>query len=296
MAPHFKRVVIYGVGLLGGSLGMAMRRRAMADQIVGLGRSRKRLDRARQLGAIDSATTDAGEALGGADALVMALPPRLIRKKWADLAPLLEPGAFVTDVGSVKQQIVAEAEKRLPPETLFIGSHPMAGSERSGVEAARGDLFEGASCFITPTETTSPRALGLAAQFWRDVGSKVAIMEPRRHDEFVASMSHLPHLMAVALVQALYARGDSTALFQSLVGNGFRDSTRIASGEPHVWEQIFTENSTALVQNLDKMIEILTEWRGRLSGGDGSRQIIEVLAEASRRRNEITPGSESGAS
>lgn len=291
MAPHFKRVVIYGVGLMGGSLGMAMRRRRMAGVIVGLGRSKKTLERAVSLGALDEFHTEAAEALAGADALILCLPPRVIRKRWSELAPLVEPGTFVTDVGSVKSTVVEEAERHLPGEALFVGSHPMAGSELAGVQAARGDLFEGASCFVTPTERTPVKALTQAVGFWRALDSRVVILTPDRHDQLLAAISHLPHLAAVALVQTLYSRGDSTLFFRSVIGNGFRDTTRIAAGDAQLWEQIFTENREALGENLDRMIEILRHWRELLSRPDSSSEMIEELAEASLHRRGLSASS-----
>lgn len=287
MPPHFKRAVIYGVGLLGGSLGLAMRRRHMADEIVGLGRSRKRLERALQLGALDRIATDPAEALDGADALILCLPPRLIRRRWTEIAGLIAPGCFVTDVGSVKETIVNEAHERLDPSVLFIGSHPMAGSEKSGAEAARGDLFESAACFVTPGDATPARALPLAVAFWRALGSRVVIMDPSRHDRLMAGVSHLPHLCAVSLVQSLYANGDATLFLRAIVGRGFLDTTRIAAGPADVWEQIFTENSAAMVQGLDRLIDILKGWREALDQGDGSAQITDWLTHAADRRREL---------
>lgn len=287
MPPHFKRAVIYGVGLLGGSLGMAMRRRRMADEVIGLGRSRKRLERGVQLGALDRAVTDPAEALAGADALILCLPPRLIRKRWSELAPLIEPSAFVTDVGSVKQPIVAEAHERLDGSALFIGSHPMAGSEKSGVESSRGDLFESAACFVTPSEATSARALSLGVAFWRALGSRVVVMDPARHDRLMAGVSHLPHLCAVALIQTLFGQGDATLFYKAVVGRGFLDTTRVAAGPADVWEQIFQENSVAMLQGLDRLIATLQDWRGALAEPEGAAKIPDWLAEAARRRQDF---------
>ncbi len=293
MIPHFKRVVIYGVGLMGGSLGMAMRRRRMAEVIVGLGRSRKTLERGLALGALDEIQTDPEKALAGADALILCLPPRVIRKHWGELAPLVEPGTFVTDVGSVKAPVVEEAERHFAPEVLFIGSHPMAGSELAGVQAARGDLFEGASCFVTPTEKTPPAALTRSVSFWRALNSRVVVIAPDRHDQLLAATSHLPHLAAVALVQSLYARGDSTLFFRSVIGNGFRDTTRIAAGDAQLWEQIFTENREALGQDLNRLIGILSHWRELLARGDSSGEIVEGLTLASVQRQELAESTDS---
>lgn len=258
----------------------------MVDQIVGLGRSMKRLEKSRALGAIDIATTDPAEAFAGADAVILCTPPRTIRKVIPEIAPLIEPGAFVTDVGSVKQAIVATGQKFFDG-MQFIGSHPMAGSERAGVEAARGDLFEGAGCFITPVDETPASALTLAHQFWRAVGCRVIVVHPKRHDDLLASISHLPHLVAVAMVQNLYKHGDSTPYLRSVVGNGFRDTTRIAAGSADVWEQIFTENSEAVIRNIDEMIETLGQWRAMLEKGSGT-QIHDALDRISGYRRQLS--------
>ncbi len=272
---------------------MALRRRNVAEEIVGVGRARKRLERARQLGAIDTIAADLPEAMDSADAFVSCLPPRMIRKRWGEIAQLSRPGLFVTDVGSVKEAIVSEAENQLPPGTLFIGSHPMAGSEKSGVESARGDLFEGACCFVTPTEKTDPQALNLGVQFWRAIGSRVVVIDPRRHDDLLASISHLPHLLAVTLMQNLCAAGDATLFHRAVIAGGFRDTTRIAAGKPEVWEQIFTENAPALLGNLDRAIALLQEWRELISQSDSTGEIMERLAQAGLQRTELSPETDS---
>jgi len=290
--PHFRRAVIYGVGLLGGSLGLALRRRGIADRVVGLGRSPERLERAKKMGAIDSFETNPASALADADALVVCIPPRQIRECWTTLAPLAPPGMFVTDVGSVKAALAAEALKHFDPSVRFIGSHPMAGSEKSGVEAAKENLFEGSACFITPTEDTPGETLSLAVQFWRALGSRVVVIDPIRHDELLASISHLPHLIAAALVESLYEYGDSTPYLRAVIGNGFRDTTRIAQGPADVWEQIFTENSDALIKSLDSIIERLQSWRNLLSHKDTSPAIMEMLAQAAKHREQLASPAE----
>lgn len=273
---------------MGGSLGMALRGRGLAQEVVGLGRSQERLESARELGALDSFTTQPREALRGADALISCLPCRDIRQKWRGLASLIQPGAFVTDVGSVKRSIVKEAESALDKSVLFVGSHPMAGSEKSGVGASRENLFDGACCFVTPTDRTPREALGVAAQFWQALGSRIVIMDPERHDALLASISHLPHLFAAALVQTLYTSGDSATLLRSIMGKGFLDSTRIAEGEPRVWEQIFRENSSALGHELERLIEILQQWRAMISASDSGEEIIERLTETSLQRKQLS--------
>lgn len=285
LEPHFQRVVIHGVGLLGGSLGMALRGRGLARVVTGLGRSAERLAQARDLGALDDFSTDPAEALRGADAFISCLPPREIRTNWKSLSTHLARGAFVTDVGSVKAGIVREAGAALPDGIGFIGSHPMAGSEKSGAEAARPDLFEGACCFLTPTEATAPATLRRAAEFWKALGCRIVIASPERHDRLMAATSHLPHLVAAALVDRLHAGGDATLFHRFILGNGFRDTTRVAAGPADVWEQIFSDNRDALGIELDGLIEELRTFREQLrAGGD---ELKSRLDRASVRRKEL---------
>lgn len=286
--PRFQKLVIYGVGLLGGSLGMALRRRAMAAEIVGLGRSQERLERARQLGAIDRGVTRAAEALEGADAVILAVPPRQIRERLGEIGALLAPGTFLTDVGSVKARIVETARESIPKGVLFIGSHPMAGSEKAGVEFSRGDFYEGCACILTPDETTDPRALAIARSFWSAVGSRVIEMDPARHDRLLAGISHLPHLLASSLMQALSRSSDASAdEVAAIAGGGLKDMTRIAAADPEIWRQIFSENSAAVLAWLDEFEKILNEWRAALDKND-AKTIAALFGEGSEARKKLS--------
>lgn len=289
VTPRFKRLVIDGVGLLGGSLGMALKRRAMAQTVVGLGRSVERLERARQLGALDEIHTHPEPALSGADAVVLAVPPRQIRDHLRDFAPLFAPGAFITDVGSVKARIVDEAERALPGGALFIGSHPMAGSEKSGAEHGRSDFYEGSACILTPTERTPAEALDLARRFWEALGSRVLVLDPAEHDRMLAGISHLPHVLASALMQLL-ARGGRMDDVAAIAGGGLRDTTRIAAADPDIWRQICTENAPALLEQLDQFIAVLQEWRIAIDRSHpDSRRMGEMFAEARTARRSLDP-------
>ena len=274
--PHFQRLVIYGVGLLGGSLGLALKQRGMTSRVVGLGRSMPRLERALQLGAIDECQTEPAQALAGADALILATPPRQIRECLVELAPLIASGAFVTDVGSVKARIVEEAERILSPKVLFIGSHPMAGSEKTGVEYSREDFYEKSACLLTPTGQTRPEALALATSFWQALGSRIVIATPERHDNLLAGISHLPHLTAAALMQTLGRGLASPEELATIAGGGLRDTTRIADSDPELWKQIFAENAPALLKALDAYLAVLQSWRAAL---DVPETDLEKLAD-----------------
>lgn len=285
--PRFQRLVIYGVGLLGGSLGMALKRRAMASEVVGLGRSMERLEKARQYGTIDHAATDPEEAMQGADALIVGLPPRMIRERWAELAPLMNDGMFVTDVGSTKAGIVAAAEATLPPGVRFIGSHPMAGSEKTGAEHGRSDFYENAACILTPSGRTAPETTELATRFWEALGARVITMSPERHDTLLAGISHLPHLLASALMQML-ARGEAPMEeIAAIAGGGLRDLTRIAGADPDIWRQILGENAPAVVESLDAYIELLQEWRAALDRAAPDARTLGALFSEGRDAREI---------
>jgi prephenate dehydrogenase len=280
--------VIYGVGLLGGSLGMAVHRRGMAVTTVGLGRSLERLERARQLGAIDECSTNPAEALAGADALVLAIPPRQIREHWAMLAAKLEPGTFVTDVGSVKARLVEEAENVLPGHVRFIGSHPMAGSEKTGAEHGRSDFYEGSACLLTPTARTAPGTVELATRFWEALGARVIVLPPEMHDELLAGISHLPHLAAAALMQNLDRHLPSRTQLASICGAGLRDTTRIAASDPDIWKQILSENAPAVTLWLDRYIAILQEWRAALAKSTPDARALGLYyAEGSAARQAL---------
>ena len=285
MAVRFKKLVIVGVGLLGGSLGMAARGRGLAAHVVGVGRDQTRLRKAQSLRAIDSFTLHAREALAGADALVLALPPRQIREAWGELADWIAPGTFVTDVGSVKAGIVAAAEAALAPGVLFVGSHPMAGSEKSGIEAARADLYQGAACLITPTAATGPGTLAIAREFWQTLGMRVTELDPAAHDALLAGISHLPHLAAAALMCTLHSGGVSAETLARIAGPGLRDTTRIAASDPELWSQIFSENAPALLDSLDALIAELQRWRKHLHPADPQSLLADYKQASDLRRS-----------
>ena len=237
-------------------------------------------------GSIDEATTDAQAALAGADAVILAAPPCQICEHLAQIAPLLAPGTFVTDVGSVKEAIVRQAEAVLPASALFVGSHPMAGGEKPGAANGRADLYEGAACLLPPTARTRPDALELARRFWEALGSRVVVIDdPARHDCLLAGVSHLPHVVACALMQAL-ARGDEgLKTVGAIAAGGLRDTTRIAASDPAMWRQIIAENAPSVLCRLDGLIAVLQEWRAALDRPAPDADAIErSLAEGQAAR------------
>lgn len=238
-----RRAVIAGVGLMGGSLGMALRRRGW--RVVGLGRDAARLAKARRRGAIDESHTDPARALVGADVVVLCAPVDRLADQARRLKPFVPSAALVMDVGSVKGDVVRSLGRVFPPGgPAFVGAHPMTGSEKTGVENARPDLYHGAPCVVTPSRSSKGRDVARAEHFWRSIGARVVRLSPEAHDRAVAVVSHLPHLVADALMLTA-GRNGAQRLFRLAAGS-FRDATRVAGADPRLWRAIFTRNNAAV--------------------------------------------------
>jgi len=244
-----ERLAIVGVGLLGGSVAKAARDERLTREIVGIARDAARLQPALREGVLDRATTDLVRGVRDADVILLAAPVLTNERVLEHVWDAVGAKALITDVGSVKSGIVRTAERLGAIRARqFVGSHPMAGSEQSGYQAARADLFHGATVIVTPTDATAPQSLTSVSEFWEAMGARVSLLDPESHDRVVAAVSHLPHLVAAALVDGVAAL-DSSAL--KMAARGFRDTTRIAAGDPHVWQEIFFANRPALLATLE---------------------------------------------
>ena len=277
----FNRLAIVGIGLIGGSFGLAARQLGLARQIVGVARRQSTLDAAIEVGACDVATTNLIEAATGADFVLLAPPVGQMENICRQIAPVLAPGAIVTDAGSTKAQIVETCEP-LFTRARFIGGHPMAGSEQSGVEAARADLFEGARWILTPTPQTDARALCDLSALIEQMGAHIIEMEAARHDETLAVTSHLPHMTAAALMHVFKNLNDPNAA--RVVASGWRDSTRIAAGSAEMWRDIALANRGALLNALDEMDASMQQLRAALQNEDGEELEIWLQNAAKLRR------------
>ncbi|MBN3039258.1 MAG: prephenate dehydrogenase [Candidatus Omnitrophica bacterium] len=246
----FKKVAIIGVGLIGGSIGLALKKKRLAKEIVGVCRHKTSLARAKRKRAIDNGTLDYKDAVKGADLVILATPVNKIISIGKAIAPLLEPNCLVTDVGSTKEVIAKELEGCIGRRCSFVGSHPMAGSEKRGVAQARAGIFKGALCFVVKTSRTKKSALKRVNRLWRDLGCRVKVLSPQRHDQIVAVISHLPHLAAGQLVNAA-----KNSL--SFAASGFLDSTRIAASDSEIWTDIFLTNKKAIMQVVNNYIRNL---------------------------------------
>jgi len=280
----FKRVVICGVGLIGGSFALGLRQAGIVETFVGIGRRRETLEEARQLGLIDEIATYWAVALKGADLLLLAMPVGQMSAVMAAAAPYLEPQTLVTDGGSTKadvfEAIYNHLEHRL---TNVVPAHPIAGTEKSGPSAAFADLYRGKRVVLTPLPESAPEAVERVRAAWAACGAVVCEMSPQDHDRVFAAVSHLPHLLSFGLVHEIQGRANAEQLF-SFAASGFRDFTRIAGSHPEMWRDICVSNRQALLAELDAYLTELAYLRALLMQGDGPA-LESLFAEASAARN-----------
>ncbi len=280
---HLRKLTIIGVGLLGGSLGLAVRERRLARQVCGVVRRPEAVAECERLGVVDTATTNIALGVGDADLVILCCPLGQMGDLTRQMLPFLSPDAVVTDVGSVKGTVVRQLEPMAQSVgARFVGSHPMAGSEKTGPGAARADLFQGTVCVLTPTAQSDSEALQLVGEFWTAVGSRLVSLSPTQHDDLVSRSSHLPHVVAAAL--ANYVLSPAHPPEQSvLCASGFRDTTRVAGGSPELWRDIALANRHHLSRVLGVYLEDLAEFRHALDSGDAAG-VEEFFVQAWRRR------------
>ncbi len=279
----FQRIAIIGLGLIGGSVGLALHKAKAAQQIVGHDLGKGVSDRARKIGAIDAAYSTLADTLHGADLVIFATPVGAMRALLQNSAPYLAPGAVVTDVASTKVQVITWAEEFLPPTVSFVGGHPMAGKELSGVEASDADLFKNHIYCLTPTARTRPAAIEKVAMMVEMIGARVRFLEPVEHDGQVAGVSHLPFLASVALVNTV-AEDGAWQDASLLAASGFRDISRLAAGSAEMYRDICLTNSEAITRWLDAYITSLTALRSQISTHDKS--IDETFSRAKQTRQQ----------
>ena len=274
----YERVLIVGVGLLGGSLGMALLRRKLAAQVVGWGRRPEALQQALELGAISEVSHDLPSACAGTDAVVICTPVQQVVQNAAEAAQYLTPGAWITDVGSIKGSICSGLPAAVHP--FFCGAHPLAGSEKSGVAFADAQLFQDRLTIVTPTDDTPADLADRVAKFWEQVGSQTLRMTPDEHDQAVARISHLPHLLASALA------GVTPDGLLPLAASGWCDTTRVAAGNVELWRQIMCENRSPLLAAARKYRAALDEWIEALERGDDER-LQHLLQTGKQQRDSV---------
>ena len=295
---QFQKITIVGVGLLGGSLGLAAKHRRLAREVAGYVRREASVKDCLKAGAVDYATTDLLAAVSNADLIILCTPLAQMRLLVKQMMPALKRGAIVTDVGSAKAGVVKDLESLVAKSGAhFVGSHPMAGAEKTGVGSARADLFECAMCVVTPTKRTNRAALRNVEKFWQNVGCRLLRLTPEAHDALVSRSSHLPHLVAAALAATVLdpRRPKEQA---ALCANGFRDTTRVASGSPEMWRDIALANRAQLRVALDEFVRELQAVQALLRGrtpqlkfrSTDAAALQEFFATAKARRDSWRAG------
>jgi prephenate dehydrogenase len=284
-----EKLAVIGVGLIGGSVAMALREEGKVKEVVGCGRGEANLQKAQQLGVIDHYTHNIAQAVQGADMVLLAVPLGAMRATFEALKGALSDHAVVTDAGSVKSSVVRDAEAVFQgvPEFLVPG-HPIAGTERSGVEAAFAELYRNRRVILTPLEETDSQAVQRVEQMWQDCGAVVSTMEVEHHDEVLAATSHLPHMLAYSLVDSLAQMKENDEIFRFAAG-GFRDFTRIASSNPVMWRDICIANQQALGSMLTRFADELHDLAGLLEKGDADG-LLKLFESAKQARDRYVDG------
>ncbi len=283
---HIDKLAVVGVGLIGGSLALALKQAGAVGHVVGIGRGLPNLETASRLGVVDSYTQDIAAGVADADVVFLATPVQALGALAKQAMPHLKSGAILTDGGSVKQAVIDAIEPHLRDDVHFVPGHPIAGTENSGAEAAFATLYCDRRCILTPTAKTDATALDSMRSMWQLAGSQVVIMDVEKHDRVLAAISHLPHMVAYALVNAVgsYDRYNENILEYS--AGGFRDFTRIASSDPTMWRDIALTNREALVEMMEQFETFFAELKEDVATGSAER-LFEFFQRSKKSRDEI---------
>lgn len=276
---RFNKVTIIGVGLIGGSIGLAMKKKRLARRIVGVTKHKQSLQKACKLGAIDQGSLNLRDAVRGSDLVILATPIRSIIRITKSIVKYLDKGCILTDVGSTKGLVVKELEKILPKDIHFVGGHPLAGSEQRGVDSASADLFKDSFWIITRTKKTKPQALARTRDLLKALQANVLVISPNEHDKVVSEISHLPHILASCLVNSVRGK------YLPLAASGFKDATRVASSDPTIWEDICLTNRKMIIKAIEEFISNLSALKVLIRKEDG-RGISREFKRAKKKRDD----------
>jgi len=293
MNNTFEKVCIVGLGLIGGSIGLAIKRSNISNQITGYARSNSTLERAIDLGLVDSVRDNLKDAVNNSDLVILATPLSTFRELVEEMSPFLKKGCIITDTGSAKLTVIEDLKDILPNGVEFVPGHPIAGTEESGPDAGFAELFDNRWCILTPTEDNSSNAVDLVKGFWESIGSKVEIMDPMHHDKVLAITSHIPHLIAFNIVGT--ANNLANVTEKEVVkysAGGFRDFTRIAASDPKMWSDIFTYNSDAVLEMLDLFSNDLAKLKAAVIKKDSDLLFSNFEKTREVRKNIIDAGQE----
>ncbi|MFC2060919.1 prephenate dehydrogenase [Elusimicrobiota bacterium] len=286
----YKKVTIAGMGLIGGSIGLALKEKGLAEEVCGWGRNMERLKLALDKGACDTVTTDIKEASAGMEILILATPPEIIKMQLKDIKQYLEKGVLIMDVGSVKESIVEAVEKEgvFNAGAEFLGCHPMAGSEKTGVANAQGAMFENAPCIITPVDENTAEGIDKGKRFWEGLGADIYVIGASEHDLMIGMVSHLPHVVSSVLTKSLTEKINDLKRVSNISGPSFKSMSRVAGSSPELWSQIYMENRKQVMQAIHTFLTELEKFNNMLSEKD-IKGIKKYLEEASESRNKIWP-------
>ena len=280
------RLAIIGVGLIGGSLSLALKEAGAVGEVVGCGRGKPNLEKALELGVVDRYSREPLEAVKDADVIFLATPVKTLATVTEELLPALKPGAIITDGGSVKGAVAEAIEPLLPEGIHFVPGHPIAGTEKSGAEAAFPTLYRGKRCILTPTENTDTNALQLVEKMWQLAGSEVVQMSLEKHDRVLAAISHLPHMVAYSLVNAVGSYDHYEENILEYSAGGFRDFTRIASSDPTMWRDIAETNRDGLLEMMEQFEIFFAELKADVAEGSGEK-LFEFFLRSKQLRDAI---------
>jgi prephenate dehydrogenase len=287
MQPAFRKIVIFGAGLIGGSFALALRKAGAVSEVVGFGRSQATLDEAKRLGILDRIGSNVANEVSDADLVLLATPVAQMSEIFARIAPHLGPQTLVTDGGSTKCDVVAAARASLGDKLAqFVPAHPIAGAEKSGASAAMADLYQGKKVVLAPLPENAQSSVARVRQAWEACGAVVSELTPEEHDGVFAAVSHLPHLLSFALVHDL-AQRDNKDLLLSFAASGFRDFTRIAASSPEMWRDISLANREALLRELQQYMNELATLRQALTDNDAAK-LEEIFSQAREVRSTWT--------
>lgn len=292
VGAQFDTVCIVGVGLIGGSFGLALKQRGLAKRVVGVARRAETIEEAVRSGALDDGGLDAAQWAASADLVFLSPPVAQMTALCEQIAPVLRAGAIVTDAGSTKAAVVQQCTPLFSGKAAFVGGHPMAGSEQTGVAAARADLFEGAMWLLTPTNRTADYAVSNLKQLVTALGSTPLLLDPDTHDKLLAVTSHVPHITATALVHVFLQARSENELVQQLVASGWRDATRVAAGSAEMWRDICLANREAVRDTVNQVMRQLSWLQAALDSGEPEplREWFEIAATARRKQGYVPRG------
>lgn len=283
----FKQITILGVGLIGASLAQSCKKNRLVERIIGFGRSATNLKKAQERNIIDSGSTDLKTAVTGSDLIVLCTPVGILVERVREMIPFLQDGCIITDAGSVKGPLVEEIDTLIPNTVHYVGAHPIAGGEQSGLEAANADLLTGAKCIITPTANTQAEALQRVTGFWTEVGMQTLTMDAHEHDTVFGALSHLPHVVAYALMNTVAnVKTASHGDILSMSGGGLKDITRIASSDPVMWRDICLKNKLPVVTLINQFQSTLENIK-TLIEQDQAEALQETFANANVHRGKL---------